>query len=230
MMVIILCAIIPACEDDYEEGMQLTKEYLYAKIFNYYSTNYAAWGGQGGLDVYYAGNRITLTGVPEWITLEDYTFNKGPGSSSKDIEYTVEPNWSGHPREATLTLTSYSSDGVYQSNECIITQQSYTAGDLHAFIYNYNTHYGDIPGSGGAGVLKIEYKGDNITLTGVPDWITVESYEFVRQSTYNISTDLDYTVTANNTGSTREAKITITSYLGDGTSRSDYCTITQSSK
>lgn len=226
MMVIILCAIIPACEDDYEEGMQLTKEYLNAEIYT--STNYYARGGQGELHVYYRGNRITLTGVPEWITLEDYTFNKGPGSFSKDIKYTVEPNWSGHPREATLTLTSYSSDGAYLSNECIIPQQSYTAGDLHAFIYN--THYRDIPGSGGAGVLEIKYKGDNITLTGVPDWITVESYEFVRQSTYNISTDLDYTVTANNTGSTREAKITITSYLGDGTSRSDYCTITQSSK
>lgn len=227
MMVIILCAIIPACEDDYEEGMPLTEEYLQADISTY-SSSYYGRGGEETLYVYYAGNRITLTGVPEWITLEDYTFNRGAGSSDQHIKYTVEPNWSGHPREATLTLTSYSSDGAYRSKECIITQQSYTAGDLYAFIYN--TRYSDIPGSGGAGVLKIEYIGDNITLTGVPDWITVESYEFVRRSTYKISTDLDYTVTANNTGSTREAKITITSYLGDGTSISDYCTITQYSK
>lgn len=238
LMAIILFAISPACDDYYiENEMDLTEESLYASIYynlynhsNYYSSYIDKGGDDGILVLSCEGSRFSLTGVPDWITLDGDNFESGKGTEvyDREIGFHVEPNWTCEDRKATLVLTAHSSDGVSISDECEIKQETYTADDLRAYIYCTNSVISG--GSSASGTLKIKYRGDNTAITGVPDWITVESYEFARQTTSEISIDLDYTVTANNTGSTREAKITITSYLGDGTSKSDYCTITQYSK
>lgn len=229
-MVIILFAISPACTDNYDEGMQLTEEDLYAYLYisNFYGQ---AKGGDGSINVNYEGSRFSLTDVPEWITMDDYNFESGKGTHvwGQEIKFHVKPNWTGSSREAKIAITAYSSDGISRSDEETITQQSYTYNDLSAYIRcTSSTKFSN--GDSGDGILHITYRGGSFEISGVPDWMTIQSYDFKECTDYGWSDDLVIHADANYTGSTRRATITLISYLGDGRNQSYTVYITQNSK
>lgn len=227
LMAIILFAISPACTDNYEDGMQLTDEYLLAYLGSDYIDKS---GGDGHISISYEGNRFTLTGTPEWITLGNLNFESGHNYyGTEGLTYHAEPNWTGSTREATLKLTAYSSDGVSVSDEETFTQRSYTYDDLFAYIRcTSSSNFSN--GDSGDGILHITYRGGSFEIIGIPDWMTIESYEFKKCTDYNIGDDLVIHADANYTGSTRYATITLISYLGDGKNHSNSVYLYQYSK
>lgn len=229
LMVVILFAISPACTDNYEEGMELSEEYLYAYIYTYgYIKKDAA---EGSLSLSYEGSRFSLTEAPAWVILDSYNLGSGKGTEvrSQEINYLIEPNWTGSTREAAFQLTAYSSDGASLSNRVTVSQGSYTHSDLYAYMFC--TNYADFySGNSVDGTLEIRYRGAYFEITGVPDWITIQNYDF-KKCTRNIVSDyLDIHADANYTGSERVAEIIITAYLGDGKHKSDGVHIRQYSK
>lgn len=222
-MVIILFAISPACTDDYEEGLQFSEEVLHANLSSYRTYHDGAgncfWEDYAKLHVTCDGSRFTLTGVPNWIILDHYSLTSGP--TDEYINYKVRANWSGETRKATLILTAFSSDGASLSSNCNITQESCDESYLLAKIGCGSSYNNSASVNGESGYIEVSlgYCGDHFELsTDAPDWITIENFDFPRQTDYKHYDDIKIYYEANNTGAQRVGTITFRAYLGDGRS------------